>query len=61
MDYFEIGKIVSKSIMSPYKYGPWNFCDEADIRRIAGNNDTNLRIEVIADAGRTIEEDILHK
>jgi 4-hydroxy 2-oxovalerate aldolase len=61
MDYFEIGKIVSKTIMSPDEYGPWNFCDEADVRRIVGENDTKLKIAVMADIGRTNKEEILPK
>lgn len=61
VDYFEIGKIVSKKVMSPVEYGAWNFCEEADIRRIVGDNNTNLKIAVMADIGRTTKEDIRPK
>lgn len=61
VDYFEIGKIVSKKVMDPTEYGPWNFCEEADIRRIVGDNNTNLKIAVMADIGRTTKEDIRPK
>ncbi|MGL1891204.1 MAG: aldolase catalytic domain-containing protein [Spirochaetaceae bacterium] len=61
VDYFEIGKIVSKTVMSPDEYGPWNFCEEEDIRRIVGNNDTDMKIAVMADIGRTFKEEIIPK
>jgi 4-hydroxy 2-oxovalerate aldolase len=61
VDYFEIGKIVSKEVMSPEEYGAWNFCEEEDIRRIVGENDTNMKIAVMADIGRTFKEDIRPK
>ena len=58
IDYMEIGKNVSPTVMSPNEYGPWNFCKEEDIRRIVGDNDTNLKIATMADVGRTIKEEI---
>ncbi len=58
VDYMEIGKIVDKEVMSPEEYGPWNFCEEEDIRRIVGTNDTNLKIAVMADVGRTFTHNI---
>ena len=58
IDYMEIGKNVSPTVMSPDEYGPWNFCKEEDIRRIVGDNDTNLKIATMADVGRTIKEEI---
>lgn len=61
VDYFEIGKIVSKKVMSPDEYGPWNFCEEADIRRIVGENNTDMKIAVMADIGRTFKEEIRPK
>lgn len=61
VDYMEIGKIVSTKVMSTYEYGPWNFCEEEDIRRIVGNNDTALKLAVMADIGRTFKENIRPK
>ncbi len=61
VDYFEIGKIVSKTVMSPDEYGPWNFCEEEDIRRIVGDNNTDMKIAVMADIGRTFKEEIKPK
>lgn len=61
VDYFEIGKIVSKIVMDPSEYGDWNFCEEDAIRRIVGDNDSDLKIAVMADIGRTFKEDIRPK
>lgn len=62
VDYMEIGYKASKRISSPRNYGPWKFCDEADLRRIVGDNDTGLKLCVMADAERCdYREDILHK
>ena len=61
VDYMEIGKNVSTTIMSVDEYGPWNFCKESDIRRIVGNNDTNMKIAVMADIGRSLKEELIPK
>lgn len=58
VDYMEIGKNVSPTVMSEDEYGPWNFCKEKDVRRIVGENNTNLKIAVMADVGRTIKEEV---
>lgn len=60
IDYMEFGYKGSKKIFSSSEYGPWKFCDEADVRRIVGDNDTGLKLSVMADAERTdYKEDIL--
>jgi len=60
IDYMELGYKASKKIFAPSKYGPWKFCDEDTIRRIVGENDTPLKLSVMADAERTdYHEDIL--
>lgn len=61
VDYMEIGKNNSPSIMSEDEFGAWNFCKEEDIRRIVGNNDTNMKIAVMSDIGRTVNEELLPK
>lgn len=59
VDYMEIGKNNSKTLMCDKEFGAWNFCDEEDIRRIVGNNDTNLKIAVMSDIGRTVPSELL--
>jgi 4-hydroxy 2-oxovalerate aldolase len=60
VDYMEFGYKASKKIFSPDEFGRWKFCDEDDLRRIVGDNPSDLKIAVMADAGRTdYHEDIL--
>lgn len=61
VDYMEIGKNNSPTIMSEEEFGAWNFCKEEDIRKIVGNNDTNMKIAVMSDIGRTVKEELLPK
>lgn len=61
IDYMEIGKNVSPTIMSEKEYGPWNFCKEEDIRRIVGENNTNLKIAVMSDVGRSLTTELIPK
>ena len=60
VDYMELGYKASKRIFAPSEYGRWKFCSEEDVRRIVGENDTPLKLSVMADAERTdYHEDIL--
>ncbi|NQY92615.1 MAG: nucleoid-structuring protein H-NS [Campylobacteraceae bacterium] len=61
IDYMEIGKNNSPTIMSEDEFGCWNFCKEEDIRRIVGNNDTGMKIAVMSDIGRTVKEELIQK
>ncbi len=61
IDYMEIGKNNSTTLQSPDEFGAWNFCKEEDIRRIVGDNDTNLKIAVMSDIGRTVNSELLPK
>lgn len=62
IDYMEFGYKASKEIFDPKKFGKWKFCDEASIRQIVGDNNTDLKISVMADVGRTDhKKDILKK
>ncbi len=58
VDYMEIGKNVSPTVMDPKEYGKWNFCVEEDIRSVVGENNTDLKIATMADVGRTLKEEI---
>ena len=62
IDYMEIGYKASKKVFARDRFGAWRFSDEADIRRIVGDNPTNLKISVMADAEKTdYHTDILPK
>ncbi|MCK6553748.1 aldolase catalytic domain-containing protein [Candidatus Binatia bacterium] len=60
IDYMEIGYKTSRRIARRENFGPWKFCDEEDVRRIVGDNQTDLKLCVMADAERCdYGEDIL--
>lgn len=62
IDYMEIGYKTSKRLAKREDFGPWKFCDEEDLRRIVGDNQTDLRLCVMADAERCdYKEDIPSK
>lgn len=52
VDYMEFGYKASKDMFDVDKYGKWKFCDDEDIRAIVGENDTNMKISIMADVGR---------
>lgn len=62
VDYMEMGYKASKEMFDQSKFGKWKFCDDDDIRAIVGDNDTNLKIAVMADVGRCdYKKDILSR
>lgn len=62
IDYMEFGYKSSTEVFDESEFGKWKFCKEEDIRAIVGENDTNLKIAVMADVGRTdFEKDIIPK
>lgn len=52
VDYMEFGYKADKEMFDVNKFGPCKFCDDDYIRSIVGENDTNLKIAVMADVGR---------
>lgn len=62
VDYMEFGYKASKEIFDVKDFGKWKFCDEEDIRAIVGDNDSDLKISVMTDVGRTdYKHDILER
>jgi 4-hydroxy 2-oxovalerate aldolase len=62
VDYMELGYKASEQVFSRNDYGPWKFCKEDDLRRIVGDNPSQMKISVMADAHRTdYHTDILPK
>lgn len=62
VEYMEFGYKASKELFDVNAFGKWKFCDEADIRAIVGENDSPLKISVMADVGRCdYKKDILPK
>lgn len=62
VDYMEVGYVNSRSAFPKSEFGPWKHCDDDDIRQIVGDNATNLKIAVMADAEKCdFEKDIKPK
>ena len=62
VEYMEFGYKASKDLFDVKEFGKWKFCDEQDIRDIVGDNNTDLKISVMADVGRTdYKKDIIPK
>jgi len=62
VDYMEVGYKASKKIFARDKHGAWKYSDEDDLRRIVGDNPSDLKLCVMADAERTdYHTDILPK
>ena len=62
LDYMEIGYKNSKKLFPKSEHGPWKHCDEEDLRKVVGNNDTNLKLAVMADAEKSdYRDDIVPK
>ena len=62
VEYMEFGYKASKEIFDVKEFGKLKFCDEQDIRDIVGDNNTDLKISVMADVGRTdYKKDIIPK
>ena len=62
VDYMEFGYKASKEMFDVNKFGKWKFSSDEDIRAIVGDNNTDLKIAVMADVGRTdYKTDILNR
>lgn len=62
VDYMEFGYKGSKELFDVNKFGKWKFCDDDDIRAVVGENNTDLKIAVMADVGRCdYKNDIVNK
>ena len=60
VDYMEFGYKADPDMFNENEYGKWKFSKDEDIRAIVGDNNTDLKISVMADAGRTnFKRDIL--
>ncbi|MBL58118.1 MAG: nucleoid-structuring protein H-NS [Verrucomicrobiales bacterium] len=53
IDYMELGYKASKTQFARADHGDWKYCNEDDLRRIVGDNDTPLKLTAMADAGKT--------
>ncbi len=62
VDYMEFGYKASRDMFDTDKFGKWKFCNDEDIRAIVGDNNTDLKLAVMADVGRcNYKTDILDR
>ena len=62
VDYMEFGYKADKEMFDVDKFGPCKFCNEDYIRSIVGENNTDLKIAVMADVGRcNYKQDIIDR
>lgn len=61
VDYMEMGYRASKKVFDESKFGKWKFCSDEHIREIVGDNDTDLKIAIMADIGRHDKNDFDQK
>lgn len=60
VDYMEFGYRGDKSMFDVNKFGKWKFCNDEDIRAIVGDNNTDLKIAIMADVGRCDYKNDIH-
>jgi 4-hydroxy 2-oxovalerate aldolase len=53
IDYMELGYKASGRLYSRDAFGKWKFCAEEDVRQVIGENDSPLKLSVMADTERT--------
>ena len=58
----EFGYKADKEMFDVNKFGKWKFCNDDDIRAVVGDNNTDLKLAVMADVGRcNYKDDIQEK
>ncbi len=58
VDYMEMGYMSSESAFSRDENGPWKFCRDEDIRRVVGDEPSDMLLSAMVDIGRIEYEDI---
>ena len=63
VDYMEVGYKADKTMFDVDKFGKWKFCDDDAVRDVIGENEnTGLKLAVMADVGRcNYKQDIAPK
>lgn len=61
VDYMEFGYRADKEMFDESKFGPCKFCDDDYIRSIVGDNNTDLKIAIMADVGRCNYKNDIHE
>lgn len=60
VDYMEFGYRADKEMFDVEKFGPCKFCDDDYLRNVVGENNTDLKIAIMADVGRCNYKNDIH-
>ena len=60
VDYMEFGYRADKKQFDVNKFGKWKFAEDEAIREIVGDNDTDMKISIMADVGRCNYKEDIH-
>lgn len=52
VDYMELGYKADKTMFDESKFGKWKFCDDDAVWEVLGDNDSALKLAIMADVGR---------
>ncbi len=61
VDYMEFGYRADKEMFDTDSFGKWKFSSDDDIREIVGDNNTELKIAIMADVGRCNYKEDIHE
>ena len=61
VDYMEFGYRADKEMFDTESFGKWKFSSDEDIRSIVGDNNTELKIAIMADVGRCNYKEDIHE
>lgn len=61
VDYMEFGYRADKKMFDVDKFGKWKFSSDEDIRAVVGDNNTGMKISIMADVGRCDFKNEFHK
>lgn len=61
VDYMEFGYRADKEMFDTNSFGKWKFSSDEDIREIVGDNNTELKIAIMADVGRCNYKEDIHE
>ncbi len=59
IDYMEMGYRSSRQVAPPAEFGAWKYCDDDKIREIIDGIESNVKISIMVDAHRVIEQEFV--
>jgi len=59
IDYMEMGYRSSRQVAPPADFGAWKYCDDDKIREIIDGIESNVKLSIMVDAHRVIEQEFV--